>query len=368
MGAVSIIYKEDWDSAKKRFDAFWKGEILDRCVIGVLAPRDKPFDSKNMRNEAGDFLQQWTDSEFRMEKLICECSRTFFGGEAYPSFWNNVGPGIVAGFLGSAPVFDNTTVWYDRDPIIKEWGNKPGFKFNDNNGIWNTIKKMTEYFGKSSNSNYLTGFTDLGGVLDIAASLRGTENLLFDLFDAPDEVKALAGEIDILWELYYSRLAEIISQYQEGYTTWMQLWCRERYYCLQCDFSSMISPEQFKEFVMPSLYRHTKFLDKSIYHMDGMGEIPHIEHLLDIKELTGIQWEPGAGNPGPGNECWLPMYKRIQERGKNIVLLGVEPKQVEKLLQELSPKGIYMRVRCQSEDESKELLKNAEKWSCKQRG
>jgi hypothetical protein len=34
------------------------------------------------------------------------------------------------------------------------------------------------------------GFTDLGGNLDILASLRGTELLLLDLHDAPSEVNA----------------------------------------------------------------------------------------------------------------------------------------------------------------------------------
>ena len=32
-------YKEDWPLARKRLEAFWHGEIIDRCCVGVLSPR-----------------------------------------------------------------------------------------------------------------------------------------------------------------------------------------------------------------------------------------------------------------------------------------------------------------------------------------
>jgi hypothetical protein len=32
-------YKEDWPMARKRLDAFWQREIIDRCCVGVLSPR-----------------------------------------------------------------------------------------------------------------------------------------------------------------------------------------------------------------------------------------------------------------------------------------------------------------------------------------
>ena len=32
-------YKPDWPMAKKRLEAFWHNEILDRCCVAVFAPR-----------------------------------------------------------------------------------------------------------------------------------------------------------------------------------------------------------------------------------------------------------------------------------------------------------------------------------------
>ena len=33
-------YREDWEKSKARQAAFWNGEILDRCCVSIMAPRD----------------------------------------------------------------------------------------------------------------------------------------------------------------------------------------------------------------------------------------------------------------------------------------------------------------------------------------
>ena len=32
-------YKDDWDQAKKRLEAFWNGEITDRCCVAATGLR-----------------------------------------------------------------------------------------------------------------------------------------------------------------------------------------------------------------------------------------------------------------------------------------------------------------------------------------
>ena len=34
-----MFYKPDWEQAKKRVEAFWQNEVIDRCCVAVLAPR-----------------------------------------------------------------------------------------------------------------------------------------------------------------------------------------------------------------------------------------------------------------------------------------------------------------------------------------
>ena len=69
---------------------------------------------------------------------------------------------------------------------------------------------------------------------------------------------------------------------------------------LQCDFCYMIGPEQFKKFVLPELAVSCKKLTNPFYHLDGPGQLPHLDYLLSIPELKGIQCVPGDGSPHDG--------------------------------------------------------------------
>ena len=44
----------------------------------------------------------------------------------------------------------------------------------------------------------LLGGIDLGGIMDVLQSFRGAENLLMDLYDAPEEVLRCVGELQQL--------------------------------------------------------------------------------------------------------------------------------------------------------------------------
>ena len=35
-----IKYKENWEEAKKRFDAFWNKEYIDRCCLSIMLPKN----------------------------------------------------------------------------------------------------------------------------------------------------------------------------------------------------------------------------------------------------------------------------------------------------------------------------------------
>ena len=143
----------------------------------------------------------------------------------------------------------------------------------------------------------------------------------------------------------------------------MNFWFPGRGCDVQCDFSAMLSPEMFEEFVLPYMREQCRRLDHTIYHMDGPGQIPHLEILLDIPELDGIQWIPGAGNFSVGSPEWFPLYRRIQERGKLLVLQGMDKSEVETVLGNISSRGLLIGTTCDSEDEARELIKKCETWS-----
>jgi hypothetical protein len=50
-------------------------------------------------------------------------------------------------------------------------------------------------------------------------------------------------------------------------------------------------------------------LDHPFYHLDCPVQLPHLDSLLNIGELSGVQWVPGDGQPEPTE--WPEVYQRM---------------------------------------------------------
>ncbi|MBI2915029.1 MAG: hypothetical protein HYY08_03775 [Firmicutes bacterium] len=346
----------DWAEARERMEAWWQHEVIDRCVAAVTAPRSIPLREIPVPPKPKEPEVARTDVDYHLQAAEASLAKTLLAGEAFPVFWPNLGPGIVAAYLGIQPVFTDRTVWFGTMPPITNWGTRGQFCFDPDNKWWVLTKDFTRRLSRAGEGRFLVGITDMGGSLDIVASLRGTEQLLTDLVDHRDEVKKLSRETDDLWFKYYDELDAIVQEHGCGRSAWMGLWCDRTWYPLQCDFAAMISPRMFEEFVLPGLQTQAERLDYSIFHLDGEGELPHLELLLSMPRLTGIQWTPGDGAEPMDDPKWFPLYRRIQEAGKNLVILNVSPHRVGLLLSELSWEGLYMRVPCESEEEAARVM------------
>ena len=85
---------EDWEQVKKRFEAWWQGEIVDRHLIAVTSPRHGWRDLEKTTDEHKtldpvEVERQWTDIATMIQRQEKILSRTYFGGEALPLFWHN---------------------------------------------------------------------------------------------------------------------------------------------------------------------------------------------------------------------------------------------------------------------------------------
>lgn len=326
-------------------------------MIAVTAPLKKAYGNLSVPEKPDSLEKQWLDVEYRHVRKENEFRNTYFGGDSFPHFWINLGPGILATYMGAVPEFKENTVWFGNKKIINDWNNPPEGNFDTENKWWQYTLKMTKILAKKGKNKYRVSITDLGGAMDILASLRGNQELLQDLIDYSDQVKNYLRRIDAIWLRAFSELDNTIRKFYECTTCWMPLWCDKKWYPIQCDLSSMISPQMFKDFALPSLKLKCDFLDYTIYHLDGPGELPHLDYLLDIKNLDGIQWKPDPNVPLI-HKRWIPLYKKIQDAGKNLVLLNVDSEKVEWLFNQISPKGVYLGVSFESQIKAENFIEN----------
>jgi len=262
--------------------------------------------------------------------------------------------------MGSDYIADENTVWFgEGHTFFKDYSNINDLRLLEDSQMYKLVVKMTRVLIEGNDGSYTVGVSDLGGNLDILASLRNTEDLLFDLYDHPEMVIRATEMIDEAWISVYSKLRGMIkASGQHGHTTWLGPWCETSYYPLQCDFAAMISPDDFKRFVMPSMHRLCDYLDHSIFHLDGPGQIAHLDQLLAMPRLDGIQWVPGDGNALVWDEKWFPIYEKVQAAGKVLVLHGYDPpvEDVVNLCRTFSPKGLWLGVFMSSAERAEELF------------
>jgi 5-methyltetrahydrofolate--homocysteine methyltransferase len=159
--------------------------------------------------------------------------------------------------------------------------------------------------------------------------------------DDPELVQDQRRKLTDLWIRYYDELDQIIRPGCRGTSCWTPIWSTQKTYMLQSDFCYMISPKMFERFVLPDIAACCDYLDYGFYHLDGKGQIPHLDYLLSITRLRGIQWIPGDGQPGP--EDWLPLLKRIRDGGK-LCQVFVRPEGALKIVRNLGGKGFLFVV------------------------
>jgi hypothetical protein len=355
---MNLSYHDDWESARRHLEAWWANDALDRAAISITAPREHPLGPDTPPPKApSNLLDRWLDAEYRVAAADHAMRRTFYGGESLPFFWPNLGPGIAAAYLGVEPSFAEDTVWFNQHP--SDWADIAP-RFDPDNKWWQATLNLVRAAVEASDGNFFVGLTDIGGATDIEASLRGTDALLMDLVDSPREVKRVRDRLVPLWRRWYEDQERIIHRRLAGASCWLGVWAPGRTYNIQCDFSCMISPAHFNEFVAPELEALCSWLDYVTYHLDGPGALQHLDRLLAMPDLDGIQWTPGAGAPSAVG--WLPMLKKIQQAGK-ILHLHDDISNAETILRELSPRGLMLSVGgCRSEAEAREFLAKARQW------
>ena len=356
---MTIPYKEDWEEAKERYKAWWAGEAIGRCALAVTALReDAPSDPQPP--EPADPAVKWTDLEYWARRREWGYRRTFYGGEAFP-VWDCGYPGRegLGAFLGCPITLAQTTGWVD--PILTDEDlDVHGLAVDPANRWWQFTLRSLEFGVERFGGQAIPSIGAFGGCGDTLAWLRGTEQLLYDCAERPDQVRDADLHLMDLWIEVYRRFHAIIREAAEGSTCWFSLWSPGRFYATQNDFAYMIGPRMFREIFLPTLEKQAQFLDHAVHHVDGEGNFRHLDALLELPRLKAIQILPGAGKPSPLH--YMEVLKKVQAAGRNLHI-SIDAGEVRHALEELSARGLFIDTTCRTETEARALLRDAAKWS-----
>ncbi|HHX42824.1 MAG TPA: hypothetical protein GX714_02385 [Chloroflexi bacterium] len=326
----------DWDRIARDYGAWWAHE-LDRPLVQITEKVPDP-ELPAEHTFASNYPWSWSAEEV-IAAVTPHLEAMRYYGDAFPRWWPNLGPGVMAAFLGARALSVPETVWFEPD-VLREVHDIQ-FCYQPEGAWWRRAAELTKAAVDAWGDMVQVGHTDLGGNLDILASFRTTQNLLIDLYDAPEEVARLVDEVTRLWLRYYDELNAIIAPTCPGSNCWAPIWSSGTTYMLQCDFSYMISPAMFERFAVPDLVACCHHLDHAFYHLDGRGQIAHLDMLLSIERLRGIQWVPGDGAPPP--DQWLDVLRRVIDAGK-LCQVFVTAEGARHIVRNIGGKGFLLAV------------------------
>jgi len=346
-------WKTDWQQARQNHLRWWRRESL---ALSLTCPRATPVAPVAKPKPPADLTGRWLDPAYRVAAAEYSMANTHYLAEAFPYFDGYIGPGSTNILLGSTPRFAEDTVWYD--PCIADPDTYGAIRFDDSpaNPWWQIQMDLLREARRRCAGRYLLGVPDLVENLDVLAALRDTQTLLMDLVERPKWVKARLVEINQAYFGIFDRVFDLVHDDQGG-----SAYCAFGIYGdgktakVQCDISCMLSASMFKEFVVGPLTEQCRYLDYSMYHLDGEDALPHLDALLAIEELDAIEWTPIgasgriAGMPTGGSPHWYDLYRRIKAAGKAVQAIQLKVDEVVPLIEAVGPDGLFIELKAPDE-------------------
>ncbi len=316
---AGLRYREDMDDVRERLTTWWNGGDIGRPVLHITAPRAEPIERIEPLPEPEEWMGRYSTKsfEYRVNLFQRQCVNTHYLAEAVPFVAPDLAPNCLALYLGCQGVEMPNTTWCE--PCIDD-PDAARFDYDRGNFYWDFTLRLGREQVEWGQGRFLVQFPDLIEGLDTLAAMRGTDRLLVDLIERPEWVQACLRQITDRYFHYYDILYDLFRDDVGGSHFWA--WAPGRMVKLQCDFSAMISPEMFGEFMAPVLAEMTERVSYSMYHWDGPGAIPHHDHLLSVPNLTMLQWTPGSGIEPLTDRRWWPLYHKTVEAGKKVILVG----------------------------------------------
>ncbi len=336
---------------KEMWRHFWANDVKQRPLLMSQEHRngkDRNIQGKYFKTCNGLYEQLYKEN-------LAIHENTIYRGESFPTVRCEHGPDAFAAFIsGTALKFssdDKETNWID--PALEDYDNFD-FSLKENGPIWKGMVNVSKYFADRAESRYIVATIDLHSNIDALSALRGPQNLCMDLIDCPEKVEESLKKIRALYPVVYNKLYEAGNMGKTGSSGWIPFYCEGKYTVIQADFICMISPEQFDRFAYPALEEEANFLDHCFLHLDGPGALKHLDRILEIKKLDGIQWVSGAGQK-PMKE-WMEVFRKCRKAGKKLVIYDVTTlDEIKYFTKELGPNGLIFHIGDKTEAEFEEI-------------
>ena len=342
--------KPDFDIAARRMEAYWQGEMLDRPII-MASTSKKNYDfvkysTYHDRAVSGDLEQI-------LKNMLHNARGINYLGEMMPSAWMSFGTHEISSFFGSKIIWTDgsgDTTW--TNPIVLDWDEFLPLHFPEGNSYWQRMLKFYEKSAEIFDGEVLPISIDFHSNMDLLLSLRGDEQLSYDVYDCPEKIDAAMEGAKLTFKHIWEAVEKAAKMKEYGY--WYEGYSEKRTCVLACDYICMISPEMLRRWFIPTFEYEASLIDNVVFHWDGPGALRHFNDIMAIDKIHTIAYVP---NPYEKHKDYMELYKKVQENGKAVLYHG-SIDEIKSVFYELNPAKTLYKLTSATEKEFYDF----EKW------
>ncbi len=345
---MELEFRKNFDKVRKNWQLMWAGK-LNRPILLMTVP--KPNMTIPRKPKWGAAVS--TPAEELCDQVLRWAEAHEFMGDAVPSYTPSLIIGIYEALMGAEVKLVQESWGMDSKvvPCIDDLNSFEG-RLHKESEWWEKWVSLVETMKRKLAGKIVFGEGFPGSNLDQLSSLRGPENFMMDFYDNPEGVHNAMREMQKVFDEFHRENTKLMEYDKYGSATRHGFYSDGIAGVPQSDAAFSIGKEHFDEFALPHLKREISRLDAVEYHLDGTGNLTHLDSICDVNKIAVVQWVPGTGNEG---RDWSELYQEISSRGKGLFLGTATPESAAELWERYGESGrmvlsCYVKTKAEAEN------------------
>ncbi len=211
----------------------------------------------------------------------------------------NISPFLGVGFLGAMltdedVVFTEDTSW--SHAAFKGWSKLQDFSYSLDNKYQQIMQGLFRELKSKQDESFTIGTLSHFAPIDMANAILGNQ-LFYDYYDHPEQLKYLLDKIADYTINCEERLKAITGYVQDGYTT-ASMWFPGKGLFMSEDAADLGSSELYREFAMPATQKILNHFGGGYIHHHAKGWQIH-KDITELDSMSAVEfsWDPNCLRP-----------------------------------------------------------------------
>ena len=225
-----------------------------------------------------------------------------------------------------------------------------------------TLVEFTRWLVQLSDGRFPVGLTLMRGPADLLAALRGTEELIYDLYDHSEAVGRALEQLTEIWlQVARAQLAHI-PKFADGHCFSIQhLWGRRPGGWFQDDAIAYWSPTFYEHYARVCEARLSRGMELTGIHLHSPALFT-VDHLVEMPDLDVI--EVNLDDVGPRIPEMIPRFRQVLEHKRLLVWGDFTTTDLRIMKEHLPARGLALQLIGETPEKVRALSREVETlWS-----